>query len=450
MTAPGSPATLADGPGRGAGTSTRDAVAVPTTPGQEQDRPTYLVLILAGVVFNMFSGNSRYLGLPIGLDRICFALGVTLLLLDRRAWVGLRLLLRPVHVLALATLAIVTWSAWSHDTLFESYGFFALLDRLAVPYLFFALAPVIFRTAARRDLLLRTLVLVGVYLGATAVFEMVGLSSLVFPRYISDPSLGIQFGRARGPFLESVANGLVLSACGFAAALAVSRWRGAWRVVALASAGLCALGCLLTLTRSIWLGAALGLLLVCAADRRLRRLLPVLVVAGVVGVVLALAVIPGLSDSVTSRAGNARSIYDRQNTNAAATRIIDRFPLEGVGWVRFRLVAAEYVRQSPDYPITSINIEVHNVPLGRAAELGLPGAAIWLASLLAGPGAAALRSRGLDPELAGWRLVLIGTFAAWIVAALLSPLPYAMPNLLIWLLAGIVAAPRLTSRTDPA
>ena len=40
----------------------------------------------------MFSGNSRYIGLPIGLDRICFALGITLLVLDRRAWSGLRLL----------------------------------------------------------------------------------------------------------------------------------------------------------------------------------------------------------------------------------------------------------------------------------------------------------------------------------------------------------------------
>lgn len=407
------------------------------------DRPAYLYLVLAGIVFNIFSGNSRYLGLPIGLDRICFTLGIALLVLDRRAWSGLRLLLRPVHLLILGTLAVTVWSALAHDTLVESYGFYALLDRLAVPYLFFVLAPVIFRTAHRRDLLLRTLVLLGVYLGVLAVLQMVGGRALIFPRYINDPSLGLQFGRARGPFLESVANGLVLAACGFAAGFAVSRWSGRWRLVALASTVLCALGCLLTLTRSIWVGAAAGVLLVCAADPRLRRFLPVLAVAGVIGVLGALAVIPGLRESVTSRAGNERSVYDRQNTNAAALRIVDRFPLEGVGWVRFRLVAADYVRQAPDYPITNINLEVHNVPLGRAAELGLPGALLWVGSLLAGPGAALVRHRGSSPELAGWRLVLIGTGTAWFAAAMLTPLPYALPNLLLWLLAGIVAAPGL-------
>jgi putative inorganic carbon (HCO3(-)) transporter len=170
----------------------------------------------------------------------------------------------------------------------------------------------------------------------------------------------------------------------------------------------------------------------------------------VIAVIAALALIPGLRDSVSSRAGNQRSIYDRQNTNAAALRIVDRFPLEGVGWVRFRLVSDEYVRQAPDYPITNIKIEVHNVPLGRAAELGLPGALVWLGSLVLGPIAAAWRSRGLSDELRGWRLLLIGTLTGWGAAAMLTPLPYALPNLLIWLLAGIVAAPRLLASTAEA
>lgn len=416
-------------------------------PPSAPDRPAYLWLVLAGIVFNMFSGNSRYLGLPIGLDRICFAAGITLLLLDRRAWAGLRLRILLVHGLIVATLGFVIWSAWSHDSLFESYGFYALLDRLAVPYLFFVLAPVIFRTPARRDLLLRTLVLMGVYLGLVGLFEMTGARALIFPKYINDPTLGLQYGRARGPFLESVAMGLVLTSCGFAAALGAVRWRGGWRLVSVAAAGLCALGTLLTLTRSIWLGAGVGLVLVCATERRLRKFLPVLGVLGVIAVIAALALIPGLRDSVSSRAGNQRSIYDRQNTNAAALRIVDRFPLQGVGWVRFRLVSEEYVRQAPDYPITNIKIEVHNVPLGRAAELGLPGALVWLGSLVLGPVAAAWRSRGLSDELRGWRLLLIGTLTGWGAAAMLTPLPYALPNLLIWLLAGIVAAPRLLATT---
>jgi putative inorganic carbon (HCO3(-)) transporter len=408
----------------------------------ERGAPAYLVLVLAGIVFNIFSGNSKYLGLPIGLDRICFALGLTLLAFDVAAWRGLRLVTRPVLVLSSATLAIVLWSAWTTGTLFSSYGFFALLDRLAVPYLLFVLAPVIFRTAHQRRLLAQTLTVLGVYLGATAVFETLKLNALVFPSYINDPSLGILYGRARGPFLEPVADGLVLAVCAFAAAMVARRRGGAWRWVAIASMLLCLLGTLLTLTRAIWLGTALAVALVCLIDARLRRWFPALLVVGALGVAAALIAIPGLGSQAQARAGTERSIYDRQNTNAAALRIIEQKPLDGVGWTRFRLVSAEWVRQAPDYPITNIAIEVHNVFLGRAAELGLPGALVWGCSLLVGPVTIALRTRGLTDEQRDWRLVLIGALTTWAVAAMLGPLPYALPNLMVWLLAGMVAGPR--------
>ncbi|HEX8510530.1 MAG TPA: hypothetical protein VF635_13670, partial [Propionibacteriaceae bacterium] len=279
------------------------------------DRPAYLLLILAGLVLNMFAGNSSLLGFPIGPDRLCFAAGLGLLLLDRSAWAGLRLHLRPVHVLITAMLGLTVWSAWAHGSLLDSYGLYALLDRLALPYLFFVLAPVIFCTAARRDLLLRVLTLLGVYLGATAFFEMVGPSSLVFPRYVMDPAVGIQFGRARGPFLGSEAMGLTLVACGFAAALGATRWRGAWRGVGVIAVLLCSLGALLTLTRSIWLGGIVGAVLACSLDRRLRRWLPALAAGLALALALALFLVPGLRESVSERAGTQRSLDDRQNTN---------------------------------------------------------------------------------------------------------------------------------------
>ena len=423
-------------------------------PRKPRDLPAYLLCFVGAVFCNMFSGNSRLLGFPIGPDRLLFGAGLTLLLLDHAAWRQMRLLLRPVHVFSLAVLALAIWSAYEHGTLGTSLGFYALLDRLAVPFLTFALAPVIFSTPARRDVLLRCLVVIGLYLGATAFFEIVGPKSLVFPRYILDPNVGIQFGRARGPFVGSEADGLAMVQCGFAAAFASNRLRGGWKPVARVTVGLCALGALLTLTRSVWLGSALGVLLACGLTRGLRKYLLPTIAAGAIIVTIAFAAVPGLKTKAFERATTQRSVYDRQNTDAAALRVIERHPLTGVGWLRFIDVNQNYVRQDPNYPITNIRIEVHNVVLSRAAELGIPGGALWVLAVLAGPCLVFFR-RARSGDLAGWRVASIGGTGCWLVAIMLSPVPYPLPNLLVWLESGIVlipylATPRSTEDADPS
>jgi O-antigen ligase len=387
----------------------------------------------------MFSGNSKLLGLPVAPDRVLFGLSLVLLA-SKGQLTGVVRGRGGLVALMAATTTWVVGSALAAGTLFTNFGLFALIDRILLPFVFFLLARVLFRDVRSRNLLLRVLVLIGLYLGLTAFFEMVGPHSLVFPRYIMDPNVGIQFGRARGPFLTSDADGLVMVASLAAGVLGWSRWRGVWRWTAAATCVVCSLGALLTLTRSIWLGGALGLTLAGLAAPRLRRWLPLVLVTLGVGVVVALTTLPGLHEDAASRATTSRSVQDRENTNTAALRIVEERPLTGVGWMRFIDVSQDYVRQSDEYPITNIHIEVHNVILGRAAELGLPGAALWVLCLLAGPVAAALRPLSGPPDVEGWRLVLLAALTCWFVTIMLSPVPYPLANYLIWLLGGLVAA----------
>lgn len=406
--------------------------------------PAYVWCYLGTLVCNIFSGYWSLLGLPIGLDRLFFGAGTLLLVLDPTAWRGRRLLLRPVHVAMLGLLVIAVLSAAGHDTLVNSYGAFALLDRLVVPFVMFCLAPVVFGTPARRDLLLKVLVVLGLYLGISAVLETLKLWSLVWPRYIGNESVGIQFGRARGPFAASEAMGMACAACSFAAAASVVRFRGAWRVFSALVVLLAGAGILMSLTRSVWLGAVLGVLALMLVERRLRRYLPAVLVGGALVVGLLFTVVPGLQDSVDQRAGTVRSVLDRYNTNNAALRVVEQHPITGVGWVKFLDVAQDYVRQADDYAVTNVHIEVHNVVLGRAAELGLPGAAFFLACIVCGPWRAAVQRGALSGDLAVWRSVSIGMTAVWSVTIMLSPVPYPLPNTLTWLLAGIALIPHLS------
>jgi putative inorganic carbon (hco3(-)) transporter len=160
---------------------------------------------------------------------------------------------------------------------------------------------VAFTTPRQRSVLLATFVALGAYLGLTVLFEAVGLDALVFPKYILDPDYGIHVARGRGPFV-AVANGLALYMCSVMCAIAVALWQTRLtRSLALAIGLLCMVGAFLSLERSVWIGAVLGIVVGMLATRGLRRYLPVLVVAIAVAVTLSLALIAGLQGAVSQR-----------------------------------------------------------------------------------------------------------------------------------------------------
>lgn len=403
--------------------------------------PSYLVAFLLFMVANMYSGHTAQLHVPIGPDRILLAVSMLLLVLDwRTRWTRFRF--NAAHALALATVIWAAASAYVTGTLTSTLGGFALLDRLVIPYVAFALAPVIFPDAASRRILLKVLTVIGIYLGVTAIFEVVGPHGLVFPRFIMQPNLGISFGRARGPFLAADADGAVLTAAFFSsvanAALTASR---RWRVVSAISCLLCLAGILLTLTRAVWLGAGVSIIVAALLHPRTRRALPIFAVVAILAVVGVLGSSNSLRAKVTDRTTTSRSVFDRLNTDAGGLRAIETRPLTGVGWTKFIDVSARYVRQARDYPLTSTDIEIHNVVLSRLAELGLIGGGLWILSVCLGPLTAVWSRRRLDaPENRWIWLATVGILGDWLVQIQFSPFPYPLPNTVMWLFAGLVVA----------
>ena len=437
---------------------TASAASTTVTPGARARtlglRPT--ILLSLAIAAEIFSGSWTYLGIGLGLDRILLAAGLFFLVWGGgRAVSDRQLRLRPVHVVLLVAALVATCSAIAVGTLTEERGGFALLDRFGlVPFVLFAIAPLVFGTTRQRNILLAILVGVGAYLGVTVWAEGLGIRALVVPSFINDPNIGLHFGRARGPFVESVADGLSLFMCAVAAAVGLKTWvsRSA-RLVCGTVMLICGFGVILTLTRSVWLGAIAGTLaalLVWPAGR--RWVLPAVLVGAVV-VVAALQLVPGLEDKAKTRTYDQSTAWDRLNTNAAAIRMLEAKPLFGFGWQTFQEKGPDYLRQAADRPLSGAGNEVHNVFLSHAAELGLVGSLLWLAGLLGAVGGSIVR-RG-PPELAPWRVGLVAIFVSWFVVANLGPLSSPFPNLLLWTWAGIVGAhhlsrPRREARHDDA
>jgi O-antigen ligase len=388
-----------------------------------------------GLALAMFNGNWDALGVGVPLDRALLLTGITTTLVRESRARG-RLATRPIDWLLMLVALYVVLSSILAGTLDDADARFALLDRFGlVPFLLFYVAGFAFREARDRDVLLGVLVAMGLYLGFTAIMETIPLRDLVVPDYINDRTRGIHFERARGPFLEATGNGMMLFACGIAAAIAFRRWRHPTaRTVAAFTVGLCALGVLFTLTRAAWLSAIVASVVTLLAYRETRRwAFPVMATAAIL-VVGAFVVSPSLYERATERQNDQTPLWDRRNAAGAAVRMIDDKPVFGFGWGRFESDSGDYFRQSLDYPLTVID-DAHNVYLSNAVELGLVGAALWLVALLIAVGGGVFR-RG-PPELRPWRMGLMALGVGYLVAAYATPLEFTLPTLLLWTWAGL-------------
>src|ERR1019366_5213194 len=117
------------------------------------------------------------------------------------------------------------------------------------------------------------------YLVFIAVAFLVNARSLIFPRFILDESLGFHPDRARGPFLQAVANGVSLNILGILViALSQKRKNVAtclWMVLPLAV--------LATMTRTVWISFAVSTIVLGfrLIERRLQAACALLAVVSV-------------------------------------------------------------------------------------------------------------------------------------------------------------------------
>jgi O-antigen ligase len=228
----------------------------------------------------------------------------------------------------------------------------------------------------------------GVYLSITALLEHYDVSWAIFPRYIADTALkpDAEFvGRARGPFLHPIGNGVALAIC-FGASLLLWPWlERPKRVLLIPVFLLFAAAIYLTLTRSVWMGGAFTLALVVGLAIPWRWRIPL--AAG--GLLLAVAVVISQWDQLVSFKRDKNLEADKTADSVELRPVLARIawnmfldrPLLGCGYGQYTKEHVYYLHDRS----TELNLEKgrifiqHNVALSLLTETGLLGACLFLA-----------------------------------------------------------------------
>lgn len=282
-------------------------------------------------------------------DKIPFFAGLSLPMLGLTALAMLRALREPFDA--------QTWSL--------------VASKFIVPFALFHIAVLVFRGASQRRHFEVFVLVALAYLAFIAIAFLVDERSLIYPRFILDESLGFHVDRARGPFLQAVANGVSLNMLGILVIALPQKRTWTVRLLWLALP----LAVLATMTRAVWISFAVSTIVLGfrLIEHRLQAVCALLAIAGLM---VGLAI--GCSDhslkaALWDRTGERGPVEARLAVYDAGWAMFQERPLSG--WAAGGMYA-ELARRMVGYHLRTFY--VHNTYLALLVEFGVPGFALYL------------------------------------------------------------------------
>ncbi len=347
--------------------------------------PLASLALCAGVVVGPLF-FSYQMGMQLSIDR--GALLLVLAMCVDRFW-NSQLQLPTLKRVDVLLMMLVAWLLVSSLTTSSPPGtlppFSRWLTFIAIPFAMYGIARIAPLSASDCRHLVSALIVLGIYLGVTGVMEVANLHSLVYPRYIVDPTNWEFLGRARGPLLNPTGNGVVLTVS-FAAALL--RLVHASRLDQLRyglATLIIGLGIVATLTRSVWIGGTLVVL--CVSWIYYRRYLPALGMCGLAGLVLlatfndAENALDMKRDKHLTAADAAKSVALRPVLAIVAWEMFKDSPLTGHGYGGYFENSPPYIAsRTQEAALESVRPYMqHNIVFSFLVDAGLIAVCLFLA-----------------------------------------------------------------------
>jgi O-antigen ligase len=340
-----------------------------------------LAVLVVGACFGHPFFHTQVGPIPVTADRLLWLVLIAQYLLWRRFGRAEPKPAGKPEWLLLGMMGLLVLSTFSHDWRADGAQPVAWL-------IVFYVMPIgvywVARQAAvsRREVLILfgALAAFGVYLAFTAIAETNQWWWMVYPKYITYADYGgFILGRGRGPFLNPSACGLFQGTCLCALLMWWPRVGRLGKLVLMALTLLMLAGIYSTLTRSAWLGGAVGVMIVLwfAVPRTMRMPLVAgsLILAGLVVATQWNNLIALKRDRGVSAQAAADSIKLRPVLAVVAWNMFRERPLLGHGYGQYNTAKVHYLGdRSTDLVLESSRpFHQHNVFLNLLVETGLLG-----------------------------------------------------------------------------
>jgi len=415
--------------------------------------------LLAGCLLVMLSttclGHAFYFlptyPVPLTADRALAAGLVLQYIIYRRLGWSEHKPMRPADWLLAALLAVIVVSTFTHDWKVQNHQPLSdVLFQFLMPSALYWVARQ--SAVSRRQVawLLGGMAVFGLYLALTAICEAHGLWKFVYPPYIGDAVKHPEFfGRSRGPLLNPIANGFVMTACLAAALLHWPRCGRCGQFVIVVTVPIYLIGLSHTMTRSVWLGAAAAAVVLAAMNLPRAWRWKLVATTGLMAVVLAAANWERLLAFKRDRNVSAREVADSVELRpvlavVAWNMFLDR-PLLGCGFGQYDRQSVYYLadRSSGLVLEKARGYVQHNTFLGLLTEVGLVGLSLYVAVLTLWTRDAWRLWNRTDAPL--WArqtgLLFLAAATAYVASALFHDLTL-MPavTMLLFTLSGVVSS----------
>ncbi len=372
------------------------------------------------------------------LDRIALFALIFVVLLRTLALQQPLLIARPVTLPMLGLLTLTFCSVLVEPYAPENWSLFAA--KWLVPFVLYHLAGLVFAdaTSIRRFELFMIAVLA--YLSLTAIFFLMDARALIYPRFILDESIGMHADRARGPFLQAVANGVTLNLLGLIAldSFRRKRLRGALALMFMVALPLAILA---TKTRAVWASflASVLLLPLASSSGRVRRACICILIFSAVGIG-SFFLMDNTNTSFTQRLQERGPVEFRMGMYVAGWEMFLEKPI--AGWSA-NSIQPELARRISDFHPPFFLF--HNTYLEIVVRHGLLGLALYvwviidLFRLGRMPQRATPLAKGnfLDAE---FRKIWPFLLAVYLFNASFVVMGYQFVNGLLFTIAGILAS----------
>lgn len=252
---------------------------------------------------------------------------------------------------------------------FDAQTWSLVASKFIVPFALLHVAALVFRGASQRRHFEIFVIFALAYLVFIAIAFLADARSFIFPRFILDESLGFHVDRARGPFLQAVANGVSLNILGILV-IALPQRKTVARLLWL----LLPVAVLATMTRAVWISfvvstIVLGFRLI---ERRLQAVCTLLAVAGLLaGLAIGLSN-HSLKAALWDRTGERGPVEARLAVYNAGWAMFQERPF--TGWAAGGMYT-ELARRMEGYHLRTFY--VHNTYLALLVEFGVPGLALY-------------------------------------------------------------------------